>query len=158
MRTSTLASLLALALSTPALAAPPACPYTPDQLAKTLGGSFEPGKEEPGMGGTSCKYNGKSSAGLSVWVIVLHPGGSQDMMRTMTAGGPKAKFEPIAGDADGAARVRAADPNLVDVSYERSGHVVFLRSLGLDHEPDAAKREARASELAAKLLKLPRLP
>ena len=55
----------------------------------------------------------------------------QDMMRTMVAGGPKARFEPIAGDPDGAARVRGgANDGLADISYKGAGHVVFLRARG----------------------------
>ncbi|MFG6463875.1 hypothetical protein ACG04Q_20030 [Roseateles sp. DXS20W] len=158
LRTALAALTLAGALPA-AIAAPAACPFSPDQLAQALGGRFAAGQEEPGIGGSSCKYASAGGGGSSVWVIVLKPGADQDMMRTMTAGGPRVKFEPIPGDPDGAARVRGgADENLVDVSYKRAGHVVFLRSLPAGHEPDARKREARAAELAGRLLKLPRLP
>lgn len=161
-RVSPLALALALALgmaTRPAVAAPPACPFAPDQLGKALGISFEAGKDEPGMGGTSCKYMSKGAGDpITVFVLVLPPGSSQDMMRTMIAGGPKAKFEPIAGDPDAAARVRAADGSLIDVTYRRAGHVVFLRASPSAFEPDAAKREARAAGMVKKLLSLPRLP
>lgn len=152
LRTATALGLVALAQT--ALAA---CPYTPDQMGQVLGGRFGPGQEEPSLGsGSSCKYSARNPD-LSVWVIVLKPGPDQDMMRTMTAGGPKARFEAIAGASDGAARVRGADDSLVDISYKRAGHVVFLRGM-VPHEPDSKKREAAASDLAQKLLKLPRLP
>lgn len=143
-------------LSLSAHAAPAACPYKPEDLAKVIGVGFAAGQEEPGIGGTGCKYKtqgGSMKAGtdFSLWVLVLAPGPNQDMMRTMTAGGPKVRFDAIAGDPDGAARVRgAADDGLLDISYKRGGYVVFLRALGQGKENHEA--------LATKLLKLPRLP
>jgi hypothetical protein len=163
VRASTAAMLLSC-LAWSAQAAPAACPFKPEDLTKVLGTGFAAGQEEPGMGGTSCKYkttggSTKNGTDYSVWVLVIKPGPDQDMIRTMTAGGPKARFEPIAGDPDGAARVRgAANDSLIDVVYKRSGHVVFLRALGLGYEPDAKARTARDDAMAAKLLKLPRLP
>ncbi len=163
-RATCLVPLLALAIHSTGEASPSACPFKPELLASVLGARFAAGVEEPGIGGTSCKYNtqgGSNQAGTdySLWVLVVRPGPDQDMIRTMTAGGPKARFEPIAGDPDRAARVRgAANDSLIDVVYSRSGHVIFLRALGLGHEPDAKARAARDDAMAAKLLKLPRLP
>lgn len=158
-----MAAALLAATALQAHAAPPACPFKPEQLGKVFGPKFDAGKEEPGIGGTSCQYRAlgtaKEHTDYRVWVLILPPGANQDMMRQMTAGGPKARFDPIAGDPDGASRVRggAGGDGLVDVSYQRGGHVVFLRA-SLDHEPDAKAREARAAGFAAKLLQLPRLP
>lgn len=135
---------------------PPACPYKPDVLAKHFGVGFDAGKEEPGLGGTGCRYTtqgGSMAKGTdySLWVFLVKPGPSQEMMRTMIAGGPKVRFEPIAGDPDGAARARGGpNEDLVDVSYKRGGYVVFLRTSGQGRD--------NADAMAARLLKLPRLP
>lgn len=146
-------------LAAGAMAASAACPYNAQQVGQALGMDFSAGQEEPGIGGTSCKYLSKGGGeGLSVWAIVIKPGPDQEMLRTMTAGGPKAKFEPMAGDPDSAVRVRSANEGLIDLSYRRAGHVVFLRALPAGFEPDPAKREARAGSIAKKLLTLPRLP
>ncbi|MFG5408752.1 hypothetical protein ABXN37_12485 [Piscinibacter sakaiensis] len=151
------AGVLSLA-SLAAQAAPPPCPYQADLVSKVVGLRVAAGQAEPGIGGTSCKYAGQNG-GPSLWVLVLPPGSDQAMMRTMTAGGPKARFEPIAGDPDGAARVRSpAGDGVVDLSYTRGGYVVFVRASGMGHEPDAKTRAARDDALAAKLLKLPRIP
>lgn len=149
------ASLMLVGLNGVAQTAPAACPFKSADLAKHFGVGFEAGKEEPGMGGTSCMYvtqGGSIAKGTDFrfWVFVLAPGGSQDMMRTMIAGGPNAKFEAIAGDPDGAARVRGSDAGLVDIAYKRGGFVVFLRASGQGRE--------NADAMAGRLLKLPRLP
>lgn len=148
--------LLLAGLAPAAQAAPAACPYKPEDLAKVFGVGFEAGKEEPGIGGTSCMYRtrgGSIAKGteFTLWVLVIRPGSNQAMIRTMTAGGPTARFDPISGDPDGAARVRgAANDGLVDISYRRADHVVFLRASGQGSENSEA--------MAARLLKLPRLP
>lgn len=149
-------ALLLACIGSAAVAAPAACPFKPDDLAKHFGVGFEAGKEEPGIGGTSCVYRtrgGSMAKGteFNLWVLVIQPGSSQAMIRTMTAGGPNARFEPIAGDPDGAARVRgAANDGLLDITYTRAGHVVFLRMSGQGKEHSDA--------MAGRLLKLPRLP
>jgi hypothetical protein len=158
-----LSCTLAFGVMSDASAAPAACFLAPEELGKALGRKFDPGVEEPGIGGTSCKYSSarheRHDRAVSVWLLTLPPGPSQDMLRQMTAGGPKASFEPVAGDPDGAARVRGGqDDQLADITYRRAGHVVFLRALRADSEPDAKARNARRAELEAALLKLRRVP
>jgi hypothetical protein len=158
--TLTLVGTLALGLTSPASAAPPACFLTPEELGKALGRKFDAGVEETGIG-TACVYrtarNERSDG--AVWLLTIPPGPDQDMVRRMTAGGLKATFEPVAGDPDGAARVRGgADDALADITYRRGGYVVFVRASLGDYEPDAKVRHAQRTQWEDKLLKLRRVP
>lgn len=160
--TLTLVGTLALGLTSAASAAPPACFLTPEELGKALGRKFDAGVEDPGIGGTACAYRtarNERSHG-TVWLLTISPGPDQDMVRRMTAGGLlKATFEPVAGDPDGAARVRGgADDALADITYRRGGYVVFVRASLGDYEPDAKVRHAQRTQWEDKLLKLRRVP
>lgn len=162
MKKKTLAVLLLLSLPIAAEAdAVRACPFKPDDLTKVFGVKFDAGTEEPGMGGTGCKYKTqggsmKNNTDFSLWVLMLPPGPDQEMIRKFTAG-PGAKFVPVKGDPHGAERI-VHDDGMPDVTYRNKGHVVILRGLVIDHEPDAKARAARAEQFNARLLKLPRLP
>lgn len=151
-----IASVLLVGLNAVAQTTPSACPFKPDDLAKHFGVGFAAGVEEPGIGGTACAYRtqgGSMAKGteFTMWVLIIRPGGDQDMIRTMAAGGPRARFEPIAGDPDGAARVFSpATDSLADISYKRAGHVVFVRASGQGRDNKDA--------MVGRLLKLPRLP
>lgn len=132
-------------------ASPKACVLTPEQLSKTLGTSFQAGKEEGDQGalGNACTYKGKD---YTVWVIQVKPaqfGMSTQQLLKLTEPG---QFKPLAGDPDGLMFQLPAQgvPAFPSIVYERKGVVVKVRIVGPVPESVDA--------MSAKLVKLPRLP
>lgn len=141
----------ALPVAAQTSAAPRACVLTPDQLSKTLGTSFQPGKEEGDQGalGNACTYKGKD---YTVWVIQTRPaqfGMSTQQLLKLTEPG---QFKPLAGDPDGLMfhQTKPGVPPFPSIVYERQGVVVKVRIVGPVPESVDA--------MSAKLAKLPRLP
>lgn len=147
-----IASVLpALPVAAQTAASAKACLLTPDQLGKTLGGSFQPGKEEGDQGamGNACTYKGKD---YTVWVIQTRPaqfGMTTQQLLKLTEPG---QFKPLAGDPDNLQfqQPKEGVPPFPSIVYERKGVVVKVRIVGPTSEPIDA--------VNAKLAKLPRIP
>ena len=165
MRTPLLALACAGALGT-AHAAPPACALEPADLQKAFGVAFDKGQADPAGGmGTGCKYStvgGSAAKGtdFSVWLGIIPTGGQMDMWRTMTAGGPKAKLNPVAGDPDKAVTVQQKPdvPPFPSVMYQRGDLLVVLNLTGGAPRGDAKAEAAFIEQMNGKLLKVRRVP
>lgn len=147
-------------------AAPPACALEPADLQKAFGVAFDKGQADPAGGmGTGCKYNtvgGSAAKGtdFSVWLGIIPTGGQMDMWRTMTAGGPKAKLNPVAGDPDKAVTVQQKPdvPPFPSVMYQRGDLLVVLNLTGGAPRGDAKAEAAFIEQMNGKLLKVRRVP
>jgi hypothetical protein len=141
-------------------AKPVACPFKPEELSKTLGGSFKPGLEEPGLMGSACRYVGdRFNVGVLQTVLAGTPG--IEAVRKMSNPG-KTRFVPLAGDPDKAAvMMQAPDvPRFPALNYERGGLMVQVQIVGDfgGHPTDKAARDKAADAAVAKLATLRRLP
>ena len=147
-------------------AAPHACALEPADLQKAFGVAFDKGQADPAGGmGTGCKYStvgGSASKGtdISVWLGIIPTGGQMDMWRTMTAGGPKAKLNPVAGDPDKAVTVQQKPdvPPFPSVMYQRGDLLVVLNLTGSAPRGDAKAEAAFIEQMNGKLLKVRRVP
>ena len=147
-------------------AAPPACALEPADLQKAFGLTFDKGQADPAGGmGTGCKYNtvgGSLAKGtdFSVWLGIIPTGGQMEMFRTMTAGGPRARLIPVAGDPDKAVTVQQKPdvPPFPSVMYQRGDLLRVLNLTGGVPRGDAKAEAATIEQMNAKLLKLRRVP
>lgn len=163
---SLLLALVCVGASAAASAAPPACALEPADLQKAFGLTFDKGQPDPAGGmGTGCKYNtvgGSLAKGtdFSVWLGIIPTGGQMEMFRTMTAGGPRAKLTPVAGDPDKAVTVQQKPdvPPFPSVMYQRGDLLMVLNLTGGVPRGDAKAEAAYIEQMNGKLLKLRRVP
>ena len=161
--TTLLLAGLGLCATALAQAAPPACPYSPEQLKQVFGIGFTPGKPEPGMG-TGCRYDtvggsNKNDTDFALGLYIEPLMGSAESHRKMVMG-PMHQYTPVSGDPDKAVTVKhggSVSP-FPQVAYERGGRMVRLQISGITFVPDEKSRSAKIDQFNQRLLKLPRLP
>ena len=145
-----MAALVIPAIACAQGAAPPACPFTPEELGSQLGQPFAPGSAMAGIVGKACTYQSKAVR-LTIDAGPLQAP-SAAAWRKMTSA-PGTQWQAVAGDPDRA--VHEIAPAGVSpypaLSYERGGWLVNITVTGVDG----------ATAIAAwnsKLVKLRRVP
>ena len=108
------------------------------------------------LGSGTRPRRGKELADLGI----IPTGGQMDMWRTMTAGGPKAKLNPVAGDPDKAVTVQQKPdvPPFPSVMYQRGDLLVVLNLTGSAPRGDAKAEAAFIEQMNGKLLKVRQVP
>jgi hypothetical protein len=135
------------------------CVYKPEVLSKALGGNFQAGVPEQGMG-KACVYKGTiGKDSVTFWIGFIPASGPFETMR-MFIGPRSIQFTPQKGDPDQAMTVTAAPgvPTNPHIVYMRGGHMVHAHLTGVLIGKEGAERAKVIEGYNGKLLGLPRAP